>query len=63
MAEMKWRKLSQYCIEADGFKIARSWSQGVEMYGLSYQGQHLKFYSTAEAAKTAAQRHAERTAQ
>lgn len=54
---MNWRKVSNYCIEAEGYKVARTIHGDIELYGVSYQGEQLSFHQTSAEAKKAAEKH------
>lgn len=53
---MKWSRVSAYCIQCDGYKIAK-WAGRLDKYLLSRGEETIGWYDSAGEARKAAERH------
>lgn len=56
---MKWRKVSDYCIQCGSYRIARVSVAGHPMYSAFHEYEFLGWHETADEARNAAKRHSE----
>ena len=49
--DMKWSKVSNYCIKSGDYLIAKFINNGAVKYGLSYQDKNIGYFATADEAK------------